>query len=368
MIEEPQVQSEKKVHDVSEFQIPDQDTLPCSVPEVTGPTRESQFRSAIISIGVSVSLMSLFAIRRGGTAVVTAKKVSERHGSDTVEASETQPASDYNSVDEYSDTNIILWVLVFWPVFSEFALMGMRTGLRNFYDEYGDRRIDFLLGFFCSLRNLLARFFQVSIRNPVSLALVCATSAVQELVMRQTFDKRDRLINRYVKRWTEDQVKAHHESERHKRYRAEILLLDAQFEIVGIILSPIFYVVGSQMRYMVNLGFTLSAAERENPLLVRQNEGEITADVERAMLALCLTLVFELIVDSLCFSVEEFVVGIPISRVWEEQTEGCCRKFLSGCYRKFCDDACSSRTCELESTQSPKLLLESFAADDVYYF
>ena len=128
----------------------------------------------------------------------------------------------------------ILFALVFWPLLREiFILSGGRVAAWTLTTHISIRRRSpaaprfevWILGF-STFSRLVGRFVTSSMKSPLLTLFVAFVQSFQEVLFRQTADRRKRLIARYIARKSEAQIFEIFDSGEGRRFHARMILLD----------------------------------------------------------------------------------------------------------------------------------------------
>lgn len=117
--------------------------------------------------------------------------------------------------------------------------------------------------------------------------------------MRQTQDRRDRFLAKYLANWDDFQIESFFGSRLHSFYRAEMILCEMEVEHTAILLAPLIKFIFSDLRAIFNLNYI----------------GNESVDIVQALLCLLTSCVLEVMVDAICISIEQNVDGIPLRSI-----------------------------------------------------
>ncbi|CAD7938769.1 unnamed protein product [Amoebophrya sp. A120] len=175
------------------------------------------------------------------------------------------------------------------------------TGAARPLDD--DIQIAPIMAIFNLWRGLIGRFLVASF-DSTGVALTTLTmQAFEEIVMRQTFDWRDRMYAKYVNRRSPEHIERDFTSRLHRSFQARVLLSEMQTEYIAIVLAPLSILLFSgEFRYVYNLGY-------------QKDKSVMLAHLLPPFL---LGLLYEILVDALCLTVEQTMYKVPVEEEWQQ--------------------------------------------------
>lgn len=211
----------------------------------------------------------------------------------------------WNIAIKNEDDFKILVALLIWPALRELCVKLTRSGVRDLCVADETRPMQaWLIPFLLSV-GLIGRFLICSMRSLNSVVFVTVVGSLQEIVMRQTFDMRDRWVARRIKRWTPVQIRLYFDSVASRKFRARLLLSEMYAEYAAILLAPLAKWIFADVSLVVNLGYT-SFSDAQN-----------SRDALFLLKATLCQVFAEILVDILCCGVEQRS-EIPIVEMWCE--------------------------------------------------
>ena len=127
----------------------------------------------------------------------------------------------------------VLFALVLWPLLREIILSPVRSGTWTLTTHISILRRSSVVPRFeavflgySTFSRLVGRFVTSSMKSPLLTLFVAFMQSFQEVLFRQTADRRKRFIARYIKRKSEAQIFARFDSGEGRRFQARMILLD----------------------------------------------------------------------------------------------------------------------------------------------
>ena len=139
-----------------------------------------------------------------------------------------------------ADGDKVFFTLIVWPVVRELSFLTMRKGARSLVfdivthghraggqaEESASPRIEiFVMGISVWAR-LIGRFVTSSMKSPVWTLFVALAQAFQEIMFRQTAERREQATARWIGRLSEDEVVERFRSKHALRFKGRRLLID----------------------------------------------------------------------------------------------------------------------------------------------